>query len=79
MPLTLAEAPRRTFDELVPELRAFGWTSEAVDILLMPMIKTGNEGLGSMGNDAPLACMSDRPRLIYGACTINRPLSTMHD
>eukprot|EP01048_Picozoa_sp_COSAG05_P016821 COSAG05_NODE_2217_length_3376_cov_61.717410_4_plen_323_part_00 len=56
----------------MPELRSFGWTTEAVDILLMPMIKNGVEGLGSMGNDAPLACMSDRPRLIYEYVT---PLS----
>jgi glutamate synthase (NADPH/NADH) len=42
-----------------------GWTTEAVDYLLLPMLNNGQEGLGSMGNDAPLACMSDRPRLVY--------------
>jgi len=29
------------------------------------MAKTANEPLGSMGNDAPLACMSARPKLLY--------------
>ena len=35
-------------------------------MLMVPMTRTGAEPLGSMGNDAPLACMSHRPKLIYG-------------
>ena len=34
-------------------------------MLMVPMARTGAEPLGSMGNDAPLACMSHRPKLIY--------------
>jgi glutamate synthase (NADPH/NADH) large chain len=50
---------------LVSRLRAFGYTAEHIEILLTPMVVNGQEPLGSMGNDAPLACLSDRPRLLY--------------
>ena len=42
---------------LLAPLRAAGFTREALDMILLPMIGTGSEALGSMGNDAPLAVM----------------------
>ncbi|CAB5174495.1 glutamate synthase [NADH] [Rhizophagus irregularis] len=48
-----------------PRLRAFGYTIEQLNLLVLPMTKDGKEALGSMGNDAPLACLSNQPRLIY--------------
>ncbi|MCE1252157.1 MAG: glutamate synthase large subunit, partial [Anaerolineae bacterium] len=52
--------------ESVLELqKAFGYTFEDQRKLLMPMAKSGAEPLGSMGNDAPLAVLSDRPQLLY--------------
>lgn len=48
-----------------PKLLAFGWTVEQLNMLLLPMFTDGKEALGSMGNDAPLACMSMQPRVIY--------------
>lgn len=48
-----------------PKLLAFGYTVEQLNMLLMPMVTDGKEALGSMGNDAPLACMSTQCRLIY--------------
>ncbi|XP_024516179.1 glutamate synthase 1 [NADH], chloroplastic isoform X1 [Selaginella moellendorffii] len=50
---------------LVPPLKAFGYTVEALEMLLLPMAKDGVEALGSMGNDAPLAVMTDRPKLSF--------------
>jgi glutamate synthase domain-containing protein 2/glutamate synthase domain-containing protein 1/glutamate synthase domain-containing protein 3 len=44
---------------------AFGYTSEELKIILTPMAATGIEGLGSMGTDTPLACLSDKPQLLY--------------
>lgn len=38
---------------------------ETLELLMVPMARTGAEPLGSMGNDAPLACMSHRPKLTY--------------
>jgi glutamate synthase (NADPH/NADH) len=46
-------------------LTAHGYTTEAIDTIVQPMGATGKESLGSMGNDAPLACLSAKPRLLY--------------
>ncbi|KAG9006059.1 glutamate synthase [NADH] [Tulasnella sp. JGI-2019a] len=48
-----------------PSLLAFGYNVEQLNLLMLPMINDGKEALGSMGNDAPLACMSLQPRLAY--------------
>ncbi len=45
--------------------QAFGYTNEDLNILMSPMAKDGNEPVGSMGNDTPLAVLSDRPQLLY--------------
>ncbi|HLN27125.1 MAG TPA: glutamate synthase large subunit [Gemmataceae bacterium] len=45
--------------------QAFGYTSEDLKILMTPMATDANEALGSMGNDAALAVLSDRPQLLY--------------
>ncbi|KAI8450358.1 glutamine amidotransferases class-II-domain-containing protein [Phakopsora pachyrhizi] len=49
-----------------PKLLAFGYTFEQLDLLMRPMVTNGKEALGSMGNDASLACMATQPRLISG-------------
>src|SRR6187455_3299061 len=43
----------------------FGYTSEDLKILLPPMALEANEAVGSMGNDAALAVLSDRPQLLF--------------
>ncbi|SPC62670.1 probable glutamate synthase (NADPH) [Ustilago sp. UG-2017b] len=48
-----------------PKLLAFGYTAEQINLLMLPMVADGKEALGSMGNDAPLACISTAPRVIY--------------
>lgn len=48
-----------------PRLQAFGYTFEQLSLLLAPMASEGKEALGSMGNDAGLACMTEQPKLIY--------------
>ena len=48
-----------------PMLKAFGYTFEQVSLLLGPMAADSKEALGSMGNDAPLACLAQQPRLLY--------------
>ncbi|KAJ8657427.1 hypothetical protein O0I10_006983 [Lichtheimia ornata] len=48
-----------------PRLKAFGYTLEQLNLIMVPMSSTGKEALGSMGNDAALACLSEQPRLIY--------------
>lgn len=48
-----------------PKLLAFGYTVEQLNLLMLPMVSEGKEALGSMGNDAPLACMATQARPIY--------------
>jgi glutamate synthase (ferredoxin) len=45
--------------------QAFGYTQEDVTLLLAHMARAGEEALGSMGTDTPLAALSVRPRLLY--------------
>src|SRR4051812_31353156 len=52
-------------DTLLVRQHAFGYTNEDVKILITPMAVGGQEGLGSMGTDTPLACLSDKPQLLY--------------
>jgi len=44
---------------------AFGYTTEDIDLILTPMAVNASEALGSMGNDASLACLSSSPQLMY--------------
>jgi glutamate synthase (NADPH) large chain len=52
-------------DTLLVRQHAFGYTNEDVKFILTPMATGGLEGLGSMGTDTPLACLSDKPQLLY--------------
>src|SRR5690606_11785584 len=44
---------------------AFGWTQEDIRVVLEPMARNGEEAIGSMGNDAPLAVLSHRAKPFY--------------
>ena len=46
-------------------LRIFGYSKEDVERLIVPMCTTGAEPINSMGNDTPLAVLSDKPQLLY--------------
>jgi len=50
---------------LLRKLLSFGYTSEHLHMLLLPMVRNAKEALGSMGNDQALAVLSDKPRLLY--------------
>lgn len=52
-------------DTVLLRQHAFGYTNEDLRILMTPMAEGGNEAVGSMGNDASLAVLSDRPQLLY--------------
>jgi len=45
--------------------RMFGYTMEDIDTIITPMCKTGEESIGSMGTDTPLAVLSEKPQLLY--------------
>ena len=50
---------------LKQRMRAFGYTREELKMILTPMAVNGQEPVGSMGSDTPLAVLSDRPRLLF--------------
>ncbi len=52
-------------DTLMARMQAFGYTTETMQFMLLPMIKEARDPIGSMGNDSALACLSDQPRMIY--------------
>ncbi|MCL4720545.1 MAG: glutamate synthase large subunit, partial [Gammaproteobacteria bacterium] len=59
------ETPAPDPDTLLQRQLAFGYTYEDQRIILTPMGRDGVEAVGSMGNDAPLAALSGRPRLLF--------------
>jgi glutamate synthase (NADPH/NADH) large chain len=66
----LGDLPGRDPNDFDPEtllerMQAFGFTAETLRFMLIPMIQEKRDPVGSMGNDAAIACLSDKPRLIY--------------
>jgi len=54
-----------SFETILPRQRAFGYTAEDLKFILAPMATRGEEPVGSMGTDTPLACLSDRPQSLF--------------
>jgi len=52
-------------DSLLARMQSFGFTSETMQFMLIPMVREKRDPLGSMGNDSALACLSDQPRMLY--------------
>ena len=52
-------------DTLLDRQQAFGYTQEDLKFLIAPMAANGEEALGSMGNDSPLAVLSDKNKPLY--------------
>lgn len=50
---------------LLQRMQAFGYTIETMKFMLLPLIAVQKDPIGSMGNDSCLACLSDKPRMIY--------------
>ncbi|WP_374210134.1 glutamate synthase large subunit [Pseudonocardia sp. McavD-2-B] len=68
--IRLDELPARTRETPTHETlnlrqQALGYTEEELNVLLRPMAVTGAEPIGSMGNDAPIAAIAERPRQLY--------------
>src|SRR5208337_4015162 len=52
-------------ETLLRRQRAFGYSDEDLKMILAPMASVGEEPVGSMGTDTPLACLSDRPQPLF--------------
>ena len=64
LPATENHAPKSNLS-LLDRQQAFGYTQEDLKFLMMPMGTTGEEAIGSMGNDAPISAMSDQSKPLY--------------
>lgn len=64
LPEPVKKLPRDTAS-LHERQRAFGYTLEDRKYIMGPMAVNGQQPLGSMGNDTPLAVLSERPQLLY--------------
>ena len=68
--IELDEIPKQTglgvdSSSLTQRMQAFGYTQETMQFMLEPMLRELRDPLGSMGNDAALAVMSEKPRMLY--------------
>ncbi|TWT92643.1 glutamate synthase large subunit [Neorhodopirellula pilleata] len=52
-------------ETLLNRMQAFGYTAETMNFMLRPLVEQLRDPVGSMGNDSALACLSDKPRMIY--------------
>ncbi|MET1071897.1 MAG: glutamate synthase central domain-containing protein, partial [Umezawaea sp.] len=83
LPLREREWPSHA--SLVRRQQAFGYPEEELNVLLRPMAVSGAEPIGSMGNDAPFAPLSDRPRQLFDYFTqlfaqvTNPPLDSIRE
>jgi glutamate synthase (NADPH) large chain len=65
IPVLAAPALEEESGTLLDRQQAFGYTQEDIKFLLSPMAVLGEEGTGSMGNDSPLAVLSDKNKPLY--------------
>ncbi len=69
--ITLSQLPAparvQTLDHetILMRQRAFGYSDEDLKTILVPMATQGEEPVGSMGTDTPLACLSDKPQSLF--------------
>ncbi|MEV4111798.1 glutamate synthase large subunit [Nonomuraea sp. NPDC049695] len=63
LPARQREIP--THEALIKRQQTFGYTEEELRIILSPMAKAGQEPIGSMGTDTPVAVLSEKPRLLF--------------
>ena len=70
---------------LLDRQQAFGYTQEDIKFLIGPMAQLGEEAIGSMGNDSPLAVLSDKSKPLYSyfkqlfAQVTNPPIDPIRD
>src|SRR5213075_1258773 len=57
--------PEPDHETIIQRQLAFGYTFEDLRILMLPMARDGNEAVGSMGTDTPLAVLSNKPQLLF--------------
>ena len=59
------QQPERSSVALLDRQQAFAYTQEDIKFIMAPMAANGEEPIGSMGNDSPLAVLSDKSKTLY--------------
>jgi glutamate synthase (NADPH) large chain len=65
LPLPKKLARKKSNVALLDLQQAFGYTQESLKFLMAPMAHTGQEAVGSMGNDTPVSVLSNKPKLLH--------------
>ncbi|HSR81323.1 MAG TPA: glutamate synthase large subunit [Hyphomicrobiaceae bacterium] len=65
LPLPRKIPRKKTNISLLDLQQAFGYTQESLKFLMAPMAHTGQEAVGSMGNDTPVSVLSNKPKLLH--------------
>ena len=65
LPLPPKKPAKKTNVSLLDLQQSFGYTEESLKFLMTPMGARGEEGIGSMGNDAPISALSSKPKLLH--------------
>ena len=79
------EVHLHTEDAVLQHQKAFGYTFEDLRMIIAPMARDGKEALGSMGDDTPLAVLSDKPQPLFSyfkqlfAQVTNPPLDAIRE
>lgn len=60
-----SSAPKEKEDVLIKKQKIFGYTDEELKLIITPMASRGQEAVGAMGNDTPLAILSNKPNLLF--------------
>jgi glutamate synthase (ferredoxin) len=77
--------PEPDHDTVLKRQKAFGYTHEEIKILMTPMATNGEEPVGAMGDDTPLAVLSDQPQSLFNyfkqlfAQVTNPPLDAIRE
>lgn len=61
----LSPYPQTNYNTLLQRQKIFGYTFEELRKIIAPMAADGQEAIGAMGTDTPLAVLSDKPQLLY--------------
>src|ERR1039458_10070539 len=69
------QQPQRSEVPLLDRQQAFGYTQEDLKFLMLPMAAAAEEPVGSMGNDSPLAVLSNKNKTLYHY--FNHPLAQL--
>lgn len=79
------DLPGMDEETLITQQRIFGYSEEELRRIIAPMAESSHEAIGSMGNDAPLAVLSDKSQLLFNyfrqlfAQVTNPPIDSLRE